>query len=109
MNQENFEQAYVESQAQIALVLAESLGLISELKSAAEHGKAVSSKGGSATKAIGRRTKRLKAVTANQSDAARAAGHRAFYDARKAGMTADQAITDQETASKKQRQKERGR
>ena len=28
MNQENFEQAYVESQAQIALVLAESLGLI---------------------------------------------------------------------------------
>ena len=30
MNQENFEQAYVESQAQIALVLAESLGLISE-------------------------------------------------------------------------------
>ena len=30
MNQENFEQAYVESQAQIAFVLAESLGLISE-------------------------------------------------------------------------------
>ena len=30
MNQENFEQAYVESNAKIALVLAESLGLISE-------------------------------------------------------------------------------
>ena len=30
MNQENFEQAYVESNARIALVLAESLGLISE-------------------------------------------------------------------------------
>lgn len=109
MNQENFERAYVESQAQIALVLAESLGLISEVKGPGEHSQAVGRRGGSARKAISRRRRRLDAVSAKQSDAARAAGHRAFYDARKAGMTADQAVTDQVTAEKEQRQRERGR
>ena len=107
MTSENFERAYVESHAQIALVLAESLGLISELKSAGEHGASVAP--GDRQKAIRLRTKRLKAVTRNQSDAARAAGHRAFYDSRKASETADKAVTAQETASKEQRQKEKGR
>ena len=37
MNQENFEQAYVESQAQLALVLAESLGLIEAKETHAEY------------------------------------------------------------------------
>lgn len=105
MNIDKFEEAYVQSQAQIALVLAESLGLISELKSAGEHGASVPAK--DRQKAIERRTRRLYDVSKGQSPAATAAGIRAFHKSREEGETADRAVTRQVTAEKEQRRIEK--
>ena len=109
MNQENFEQAYVESNARIALVLAESLGLISELKSAGQHSEVIGRSGGNPRTALVRRHERIEAAESGQSEKATRAGIEAFKQARGEGEPADRSRERQIRAAEEQRKRDRGR
>ena len=85
---------------------------IDELKGAGEHGRVIRQRTGDseeARKAIQRRTRRRRKVEFSQSDAARAAGHRAFERSRLEGEGADVAVSRQATASAKVRRAEKNK